>query len=78
MPANHPLLKNLNLKLVNGPAKPPTPAPAGSPTSAPAATSTTPGGRVASADGSAPGDAAPSGLTAAVKEDEYSSDSDLF
>ena len=78
MPANCPLLKDLNLKLVNGPDNPPTPAPAGSPTPAPAATSTTPGGRVASADGSAPGDVAPSGLTAAVEEDEYSSDGDLF
>jgi hypothetical protein len=78
VPANCPLLKDLNLKLVNGPAKTPAPAPAGSPTPAPAAASPTPGGRVASADGSAPGDVAPSGLTAAVEEDEYSSDGDLF
>ena len=78
MPANCPLLKDLNLKLVNGPAKPTATVPAGSPPPAPEAASTTPGGLAASADGSVPTDGVPSGLMAAVKEDEYSSDGDLF
>ena len=80
VPANCPLLKDLNLKLVHGPPPTPAPAPAGSPAPAPApaAASPSPGGRVASADSSTHGAAAPSGLTAAVEEDEYSSDEDLF
>ena len=36
MPANCPLLKDLNLKLVNGPPTTPALAPAGSPAPAPA------------------------------------------
>ena len=78
VPANCPLLKDLNLKLVNGPTKPTAPVLAGSQTPAPAAASTTPGGLAASVDESAPTDGAPSGLMAAVEEDEYSSDGDLF
>ena len=78
MPANCPLLKDLNLKLVNGPPASTAPKPAGTPTPAPTAASPTPGGRVAFTDASAPVGGAPSGLTAAVEEDDYSSDEDLF
>ena len=78
VPANCPLLKDLNLKLVNGPPASPAPKPAGTPTPAPAAASPTPGGRVAFTDESAPVGGAPSGLTAAVEEEDYSSDEDLF
>jgi hypothetical protein len=80
VPTNCPLLKDLNLKLVHGPPPTPAPATAGSPAPAPApaAASPSPGGRVAFVDGSTQGAAAPSGLTAAVEEDEYSSDEDLF
>ena len=82
MPANCPLLKDLNLKPVNG--SPTTPAPASTASPAPAlATSplaASTGGRVASADTPVPGGsgATPFGLTAAVEEDEYSSDKDMF
>ncbi len=56
VPANCPLLKELNLKLVSGPPSPsPAPAPGGPPAPAPAASaapspSPSPGGRVALAD----------------------------
>ena len=82
VPANCPLLKDLNLKLVNGPLT--TPAPASADSSAPASAvsppAASPGGRAASADTPISGgsSATPSGLTATVKEDEYSSDEDMF
>jgi hypothetical protein len=77
VPTNCPLLKELNLELVNGPpSAAPSPAPAQAPTPAPSglAPSPSPGGRVASADnpmggGSTGSASAPSGLLAAVDED---------
>jgi len=82
VPANCPLLKELNLKLDSGPP-PSSPAPAqgGPPAPTPAASATpspspSPGGRVAfSADTPLPG-SAPSGLMATV-EDDYGSDDDF-
>jgi hypothetical protein len=66
------------LKLIHEPPSAPAPAPVGTPAPAPApaAASPSPRGRVASTDCPTPGAPAPSGLTAAVKEDEYSSDGD--
>ena len=82
VPANCPLLKDLNLKLVNGPPSMLAPAPAVSPAPAPAASppAASPGGRVALVDSAVPvgSGVTPSGLTAAVEEDEYSSDEDMF
>ena len=82
MPANCPLLKDLNLKLVNGPCTTPAPASAASHAPAPAASppAASPGGRVTSADTPVSGcsGTTPSGLMAAVKEDEYSSNDDMF
>ncbi len=87
MPANCPLLKDLNLKLVNGPPTPLAPASADSPAPAPVASppaasppAASPGGRVASADTpvSSGSGATPSGLIATVEEDEYRSDEDMF
>jgi hypothetical protein len=77
VPANSPLLKESNVKLVNGPpSAAPSPAPAHAPTPTPSgpAPSPSPGGWAASADnpmsGSSTGSAsAPSGLMAAVEED---------
>jgi hypothetical protein len=77
VPANCSLLKELNLKLVNGPPSAvPSPAPAQAPTPAPLglAPCPSPGGWAALADnpmgGSSTGSAsAPSGLMAAVEED---------
>ncbi len=74
--------KDLNLKRVNGPPTTSAPASAASPAPAPAASppAASPGGRVASVDTPVPGGsvATPSSLTAAVEEDEYSSDKDIF
>ncbi len=67
---------------MNGPPTTSAPASAASPAPAPAASPpvASPGGRVASADTPVPGGsgATPSGLTAAVEEDEYSLDTDMF
>jgi hypothetical protein len=82
VPANCPLLKTLNLKLVNGPPSTSAPAPSASPAPAPATSppNPSPGGQVASADSADPvgSGVTPLGLTAAVEEDEYSSDEDTF
>ncbi len=53
VPTNCPLLKELNLKLLNGPLSAPSPALAGSPAPAPAADppAPSPGGHVTSTDG---------------------------
>ncbi len=83
VPANCPLLKELNLKLVKGPpSSTPPPAPAASPVPAPAAPSPSPGGRVASSDnrsvsGSVGSPSAPSGLMATVAEDDFDSDQEF-
>ena len=80
MPANCPLLKDLNLKLVNGPPTAPAPASADSPAPAASPPAASPGGRVASVDTpvSSGSGATPSGLMATDAEDEYSSDEDMF
>jgi len=82
VPANCPLLKDLKLKLVNGPPTTPAPASADSPAPAPAASppAASPGVCVASANTPVSGGsgATPSGLTATVEEDEYSLDEDMF
>ena len=74
VPANCPLLKDLNLKLVNGPPTAPAPASADSPAPAASPPAASPGGRVASADTpvSSGSGATPSGLMATDAEDEYS------
>ena len=86
VPANCPLLKDLNLKLVNGPPRssPPAPAPSAAPAPTPAAPapSPSPGGRVASANecsvsGSVGSPSAPSGLMASVADDDFDSDEDF-
>ena len=82
VPANCPLLKDLNLKLVNGPpSSAPGPAPSAAPAPAPVAPtpSPSPGGQVASVDdrsvsGSVCSPSAPSGLMASVTEDDFNSD----
>jgi hypothetical protein len=83
VPANCPLLKELNLKLVNGP---PSLAPGLAPTPplapAPAAPSPSLGGRVASSDdrsvsGSVGFPSAPSGLMATIAEDDFDSDQEF-
>jgi len=76
VPANCPLLKDLNLKLVNGPPTAPAPASADSPSPAASPPEASPGVRVASADTPVSGGsgATPSGLMATVEEDKYSSD----
>ena len=82
VPANCPLLKELNLTLVKGPpSSSPAPAPPAAP-AAPAAPSPSPGGRVASTDnrsiaGSVGSPSAPSGLMASVAEDDFDSDEDF-
>ena len=83
VPANCPLLKDLNLKLVHGPpSSAPGPAPSAAPVPAPAAPSPSPGGRVASTDDqsiaiSVGSPSAPSGLMASVAEDDFDSDDDF-
>ena len=85
IPTNCPLLKDLNLKLVNGPpSSAPGPAPFPAPAPAPLALtpSPSPGGRVASADdqsvsGSVSSCSAPSGLMASVAEDNFNSDQEF-
>ena len=74
VPANCPLLKDLNLKLVNGPPTAPAPASADSPAPAASPPAASPGGRVASADTpvSSGSGATPSGLMATDADDEYS------
>ena len=80
MPANCPLLKDLNLKLVNGPPTALASASANSPAPAASPPEASPGVRVASADTPVSGGsgATPSGLMATVEEDKYSSDEDMF
>jgi hypothetical protein len=83
VPANCPLLKELNLTLVKGPPSfPPAPAPPAAPAPAPAAPFPSPGGRVASTDnrsiaGSVGSPSAPSGLMALAAEDDFDSDEDV-
>ncbi len=83
VPANCPLLKDLNLKLVKGPpSSTPAPAPPAAPTPAPVTPSPSPGGRVASKDdrsasGSVGSPSAPSGLMASVAEDDFDSDQEF-
>ena len=83
IPANCPLLKELNLTLVKGPpSSSPAPTPSAAPVPAPAAPSPSPGGRVASTDnrsiaGSVGSPSAPSGLMASVADDDFDSDEDF-
>ncbi len=85
VPANCPLLKELNLKLVNEPpssALGPAPSPAPAPMPLALTPSPSPGGRVASADdqsvsGSVGSRSAPSGLMASVREDDFDSDQEF-
>ena len=80
VPANCPLLKDLNLKLVKGPsASPAAAASSGTPAPAPAAASPSPGGQVASTDASASvgSPSAPSGPMASVAQEvDYDSGDD--
>ena len=76
VPANCPLLKDLNRKLVAGPPPHPAPAPANSLTPASAPASTSPGGPIASTYDFALG-SAPSGLMVSVAEEDYDSDSEF-
>ena len=85
VPANCPLLKKLNLKLVSGPpSSAPGPAPTPAPAPAPLAMtpSPSPGGKVASVDdqsvsGSVGSPSAPSDLMASVAEDDSDSDQEF-
>ena len=80
VPANCPLLKELNLTLVKGPPSSSlAPAPPAAPVPVPATPSPSPGGRVASTDnqsiaGSVGSPSAPSGLMASVAKDDFDSD----
>ncbi len=80
IPANCPLLKELNIKLVNGPPSLAPPAKCGSPAPAAPTPAPSPGGRAAATDGSAStgtsgSGTAPSGMTAALDfVVEYESD----
>ena len=85
VPANCPLLKELNLKLVNGPrAATPGSAPPATPAPAPAAPAPapSPGGKVAFTDdrsvsGSVGSPSAPSGLMASVADEDFDSDQEF-
>jgi len=85
IPANCPILKDLNLKLVNGPpfsAPHPDPSPAPAPAPLAPTPPPSPGGWVASADdrsvlGSVGSPSAPSGLMALVAEDDFDSDQEF-
>jgi hypothetical protein len=85
IPANCPILKDLNLKLVNGPPSStlgPAPSPAPPPAPSTLTPSPSPGGRVASADdrsvsGSVGSPSAPLGLMASVAEDDFDSDQEF-
>jgi hypothetical protein len=86
VPANCPLLKDLNLKIVHGPSSSAsTPAPSASPAPAPAvpSPSPTPVDRVDLTDdhsvtGSVGSPSAPLGLMALVAEDNFDSDPEFF
>jgi hypothetical protein len=83
VPANCPLLKELNLTLVKGPPSSSlAPAPSAAPVPAPVAPSPSPGGHIASMDNQSIADSvgspsAPSGLMASVTEDDFDSDEDF-
>ncbi len=79
VPANFPLLKNLNLKFVRGPPPAATP-PATTP--APAASAASPSGRLVVADDSSAANltgqtTAPSGLVMTLTEEEFESDEEF-
>jgi hypothetical protein len=83
VPANTPLLKELNLKLIQGPPSLSVPAPARAPAPAAPTPAPSPEGRAAVADssastGSSGSGTAPSGMTAVLDPvEEYESDEDF-